>query len=71
MFKREIHNGDAKVSFKVKRRWFGERKYDMIWVYRKDGCGQGRKEKKSSNGRLAVDSRKSLSGRLVQSPVLS
>jgi len=48
VFKREIHNGDAKVSFKVKRRWFGERKYDMIWVYRKDGCGQGRS---------AVDSR--------------
>jgi len=40
--------GDAKVSFKIKRRWFGERKYDMIWVYRKDGCGQGRS---------AVDSR--------------
>ena len=37
---------DAEVfSLVTKRRWFGERKYDMIWVYRKDGCGQGRKEK--------------------------
>jgi len=46
VLKREIHNGVMqKCSLKVNKRWFGERKYDMIWVYRKDGCGQGRKAK--------------------------
>ena len=46
VFKREIHNGVMqKCSLKVNKRWFGERKNDMIWVYRKDGCGQGRKAK--------------------------
>ena len=49
VFKREIHNGVMqKCSLKVNKRWFGERKYEMIWVYRKDGCGRGR---------LTVDSR--------------
>jgi len=42
----KIHNGVIqKCSLKVNKRWFGERKNDMIWVYRKDGCGQGRKAK--------------------------
>ena len=46
VFKREIHNGFMqKCSLQVNKRWFGEGKYDMIWVYRKDGCGQGRKAK--------------------------
>ena len=44
--KQEIHNGlMQRCSLKVNMRWFGERKYDMICVYIKDGCGQGRKAK--------------------------
>jgi len=35
-----------KCSLKVNKRWFGERKYDMIWVYRKDGCGRVKERKR-------------------------
>ena len=29
-----------KCSLKVNKRWFGERKYDMVSVYIKDRCGR-------------------------------
>ena len=55
MFKQEIHNGVMqKCSLKVHKRWFGDRKYDMIWVA---DVVKEEKQKKSSKGRLAVDSR--------------
>ena len=47
MFTREFHNGlMQKCSLKVNKRWFGERKYDMVSVYIKDGCGQVKERKR-------------------------
>ena len=47
VFKREIHNGlMQKCSFKINKRWFEERKYDMVSVYLKAGCGRVKERKR-------------------------